>query len=114
MSNLARPGGNATGQSIMSVELSTKWVEILTELVPGTKKIAMLGQASNRSVVAVFGSLRITSYNVCYTKLLREIPERAQGASFHADGSLWTSHSSSRFGELLKLDARTGKSYNFV
>jgi len=38
-----------------------------------------------------------------------EIPERAQGASFHADGSLWTSHSSSRFGELLKLDARTGK-----
>jgi len=58
VSNLARPGGNATGQSIMSVELSTKWVEILTELVPGTKKIAMLGQASNRSVVAVFGSLQ--------------------------------------------------------
>jgi len=38
-----------------------------------------------------------------------EIPERAQGASFHPDGSLWTSHSSSRFGELLKLDARSGK-----
>jgi len=58
VSNLARPGANATGQSILSVELSTKWVEILAELVSGTKKIAMLGQASNRSLVAVFKSLQ--------------------------------------------------------
>lgn len=58
VSNLARPGGNATGQSVMSIELSTKWVEILVELVPGTKKIAMLGLASNRSLVAVFRSLQ--------------------------------------------------------
>jgi putative ABC transport system substrate-binding protein len=61
VSNLARPGGNATGQSILSVELSTKWVEILAELVPGTKKIAMLGQASNRSLVAVFRSLQLAA-----------------------------------------------------
>jgi len=58
VSNLARPGGNATGQSIMSAELSAKWLEILAELVPGTKNIAMLGQASNRSLVAVFRSLQ--------------------------------------------------------
>ncbi len=58
VTNLARPGGNATGQSIMSAELSAKWLEILAELVPGTKNIAMLGQASNRSLVAVFRSLQ--------------------------------------------------------
>ena len=36
----------------------TKLYEILAELVPGTKNIAMLGQASNRSLVAVFRSLQ--------------------------------------------------------
>jgi putative ABC transport system substrate-binding protein len=56
--NLARPGGNATGQSILSDELSTKWLEILTELVPGTKKVAMLGQASNHSIATMFKSLQ--------------------------------------------------------
>lgn len=54
VSNLARPGGNASGQSIMGGELSTKLLEFLTELVPGTKQVAMLGQANNRSIAAVF------------------------------------------------------------
>jgi putative ABC transport system substrate-binding protein len=56
VSNLARPGGNATGQSIMAADISTKYLQLLTELVPGTKKVAMLGQASNRSIATVFGS----------------------------------------------------------
>jgi putative ABC transport system substrate-binding protein len=54
VSNLARPGGNATGQSIMSVENATKYLEFLIKLVPGTKKVAMLGQASNRTIASVF------------------------------------------------------------
>jgi ABC-type uncharacterized transport system substrate-binding protein len=58
VSNLARPGGNATGQSIMAAEISTKYLEMLTELVPGTKKVAMLGQASNRSIASVFRSVQ--------------------------------------------------------
>jgi putative ABC transport system substrate-binding protein len=57
VSNLARPGCNATGQSIMAVEVTTKWLEFLTELVPRTKKVAMLGQTSNRSIATVFKSL---------------------------------------------------------
>jgi len=58
VSNLARPGGNATGQSIMGAELSTKLLDMLTELVPGTKKVAMLGQANNRTIAAVLGSVQ--------------------------------------------------------
>jgi putative ABC transport system substrate-binding protein len=58
VSNLARPGGNASGQSIMGGELSTKLLEFLTELVPGTKKVAMLGQANNRTIAAVFRTVR--------------------------------------------------------
>jgi putative ABC transport system substrate-binding protein len=58
VSNLARPGGNATGQSIMAAEVSTKWLEFLIELVPRTKRVAMLGQANNRTIASVFRSLQ--------------------------------------------------------
>jgi len=58
VSNLARPGGNATGQSIMGAELSTKLLDMLTELVPETKKVAMLGQVNNRTITAVFRSVQ--------------------------------------------------------
>jgi len=58
VSNLARPGGNATGQSIMSVENATKYLEFMIALVPGTKKVAMLGQASNRTIASVFRTVQ--------------------------------------------------------
>jgi len=58
VSNLARPGGNATGQSIMSADVSAKWMELLTEIVPGARKFAFLGQAGNRTTVAVFRAMQ--------------------------------------------------------
>jgi hypothetical protein len=36
------------------------------------------------------------------------IPARSQGAAFAADGTLWTSQSSSKFGQISKLDTKTG------
>jgi putative ABC transport system substrate-binding protein len=42
----------------MAAEISTKYLEMLTELVPGAKKVAMLGQASNRSIASVFRSVQ--------------------------------------------------------
>ena len=47
VASLARPGGNATGLSVMTTQLSAKWLEMLLEIVPGAKKIAYLGQSSN-------------------------------------------------------------------
>jgi putative ABC transport system substrate-binding protein len=40
--NLARPGGNATGLSELSAELSAKRLELLKQGVPGTSTIAVL------------------------------------------------------------------------
>jgi len=45
--SLARPGGNATGNSLMSPELSAKRLEILRALVPGISRFAMLWDSSN-------------------------------------------------------------------
>jgi putative ABC transport system substrate-binding protein len=42
VASLARPGGNLTGISIMSTELNPKRLELLSELVPQAKVIALL------------------------------------------------------------------------
>jgi putative ABC transport system substrate-binding protein len=42
VSSLARPGGNITGFSGLSEELSRKWVELLREAVPRVSRIAVL------------------------------------------------------------------------
>jgi putative ABC transport system substrate-binding protein len=40
--NLARPGGNITGFSAFEYSIGGKWLEILTEAVPATKRVAVL------------------------------------------------------------------------
>ena len=45
--NLARPGGNATGFSIVGPELGTKRLELLKEIVPNRSSIAVLSNAKN-------------------------------------------------------------------
>jgi putative ABC transport system substrate-binding protein len=47
VASLARPGGNITGVYAMSVELSGKRLELLAEVVPGIKRIAILTASSN-------------------------------------------------------------------
>jgi len=42
INSLARPGGNVTGLTIMSPELSAKRLEILREMVPGMSYVAVL------------------------------------------------------------------------
>ena len=44
VASLARPGGNATGLSALSPELTSKWLELLTQAVPGVGHIAFLWQ----------------------------------------------------------------------
>jgi len=45
--SLARPGGNATGLSLMSSELSAKRLELIHTLVPRVSRIAVLWDSSN-------------------------------------------------------------------
>lgn len=45
--SLARPGGNLTGISDVSVELTPKRMEILKEIVPGLRSIAVLWDAGD-------------------------------------------------------------------
>ncbi len=40
--SLARPGGNATGFMVFDYGLSGKWLELLKEIAPGVKRVAVL------------------------------------------------------------------------
>ena len=45
--SLARPGGNATGFSIVAPDLSGKRLELLKEVVPGITSVAVMSNAAN-------------------------------------------------------------------
>ena len=47
--NLARPGGNITGVSLQSAELAGRRIQLLTELVPGLARVAILSNPANQS-----------------------------------------------------------------
>jgi putative tryptophan/tyrosine transport system substrate-binding protein len=47
IANLARPGGNLTGVSILGVDLTPKRLELLSELVPQARVIALLVNPKN-------------------------------------------------------------------
>ena len=60
--SLARPGGNLTGINFLVTELAAKRLELLRELVPRAKRIAVLVDPSNKSaklrdVVAAAGAM---------------------------------------------------------
>ena len=45
--NLARPGGNITGFSLLSLDLSSKRLELLKEVVPAVRRIGVLWSRAN-------------------------------------------------------------------
>ena len=51
VASLARPGGNVTGLSIQSTELATKRLELIREVVPGLRRLAILGNAGSPAAV---------------------------------------------------------------
>ena len=47
VASLARPGGNITGLSRLSPEISGKRLELLKEIVPGLSRVAVFGTSSS-------------------------------------------------------------------
>ena len=58
VASLARPGGNATGSSIISTELGAKWIELLLEIAPRAKRIAYITNTSSSGAVLAFKRLQ--------------------------------------------------------
>jgi ABC-type uncharacterized transport system substrate-binding protein len=58
VASLARPGGNATGLSIQQLDTATKRLELLRELMPGMRSLAIMGNVDNRSIMLEMEEVR--------------------------------------------------------
>jgi putative ABC transport system substrate-binding protein len=47
VASLARPGGNVTGLSVLATDLAGKRLDLLRQLVPGLRRVAIMGNVSN-------------------------------------------------------------------
>jgi putative ABC transport system substrate-binding protein len=52
VASLHRPGGNVTGPSLQTAELAGKRLQLLTEIVPGLARVAILSNPLNPSMAA--------------------------------------------------------------
>jgi putative ABC transport system substrate-binding protein len=61
VSSLARPGGNITGLSTLSAELSGKRLELLKEVVPKLSRVAVLGTSPDPSNAQVRSEVELAA-----------------------------------------------------
>lgn len=58
IAGLARPGGNITGLSLQSPDLAGKRVELLREVIPGLRRLAIMAVVSGSGTVLEIGELQ--------------------------------------------------------
>jgi putative tryptophan/tyrosine transport system substrate-binding protein len=58
VASLARPGGNATGLSMQSAEFAGKRLELLREVLPGLRRLAVIGNGNYPAAVLEIGEVQ--------------------------------------------------------
>jgi putative ABC transport system substrate-binding protein len=56
--SMARPGGNATGFISLEYSLSAKWLELLKEIAPRVKRVAVLRDPAIAAGIGQFGAIQ--------------------------------------------------------
>src|SRR5262245_13144160 len=56
--SLARPGGNATGFSLFDLAMSGKWLELLNQVAPSVKRVAVFRDPTNIAGIGQFTSIQ--------------------------------------------------------
>jgi putative ABC transport system substrate-binding protein len=61
VASLARPGGNATGLSLQQTETTGKRLELLREVVPGLRRLAILGNVGYPAAVLDMNEVQVAA-----------------------------------------------------
>jgi putative tryptophan/tyrosine transport system substrate-binding protein len=56
--SLARPGGNATGFTLFEYSIGGKWLELLKEIAPGTRRAAVVRDPALPQGTGLFGAIQ--------------------------------------------------------
>jgi putative ABC transport system substrate-binding protein len=75
VASLARPGGNATGPSLMWAELASKLLELGKEAVPGLARVAVLWEPTNPGAHRFLDQLQRAVHRLGVTLHAREVHE---------------------------------------
>jgi ABC-type uncharacterized transport system substrate-binding protein len=70
---LARPGGNATGLSTQSTDLAGKRLEILREVVPGLRRLAILANVGNPAATLEMNEVQAAAHTLGLEVITLEI-----------------------------------------
>ena len=86
--SLARPGGNVTGSSMQTTELAGKRIELLRQILPGLRRIAVIANVSYPASVLEVAEVREVARKSGFEVKLLEI-RRADdiGSAFEALGN---------------------------
>jgi ABC-type uncharacterized transport system substrate-binding protein len=58
VASMAQPGGNATGFMMFEYSLSAKWLELLKEIVPGLRRVAVLRESALLAGIGQFAVIQ--------------------------------------------------------
>jgi putative ABC transport system substrate-binding protein len=92
VASLARPGGNVTGFSVQLTDTAGKRIELLREIVPDLRRLAILGNSSNPVVALEVGAAQSAARTLGLDTVRPEfgraedIPIAFEALNGHADG----------------------------
>ena len=57
VNSLARPGGNTTGFTVFEFDVGAKWLELLKQIAPRVRRVAVLRDPANPAGTGLFGAI---------------------------------------------------------
>jgi putative ABC transport system substrate-binding protein len=73
VASLARPGGNVTGLSLQQTDLAGKRVELLREIVPRLRRLAIIADSGNSQAMLEMGEVQSAAHTLGLEVTLLEI-----------------------------------------
>jgi len=73
VASLARPGGNVTGLSQLVSDTSSKRLEFLREVVPGLRRLGIMGYVNNPAVVLEIGEVQAAARTLGFEVAIPEV-----------------------------------------
>jgi putative tryptophan/tyrosine transport system substrate-binding protein len=73
VASLPRPGGNVTGLSVQQTDLAGKRLEILRELVPGLRRLAIMANVDAPAAVQEMGEIQAAARTLGFEAAILEV-----------------------------------------